>query len=102
MINVAFALAKLLNRFTLAADFGGGNPINVNSSVGNPAPAIAANTALGPGTGTTRTPISAALAAKSCPGSFTVGIPASLTSANAAPPANRPNASSLRFASLCA
>ena len=102
MMSVALLRAKLLNLFALCEDFGGGKPINVNSSVGNPAPAIAAKTALGPGTGNTLTPIAAALAAKSAPGSFTVGIPASLTSASAAPLANRPSTDSLRFASLCA
>ena len=58
-------------------------------SVSAPAATIAAAGAHGPGIGTTLRHASAHAFTRSAPGSDTAGVPASLTSAKAAPPAMR-------------
>ena len=83
------APASCVRRCRRAAAFGGRNPAKRNSAVGRPDATSAASAAEGPGTGITRRPAAAAAAISPAPGSDTAGMPASLTSATAAPDRRR-------------
>ena len=63
----------------------GGKPRNVNASPGSPDAESAATAAFGPGIGSTRIPASIAARISASPGSETVGVPASDTSATSSP-----------------
>ena len=64
----------------------GGNPAKTKPSPPNPDPEMTARAALGPGTGSTRSPASCAAAISRAPGSETTGVPASDTTAMDSPP----------------
>ena len=68
---------------------GGRNPSNMNRSVGKPATVSAASTAEAPGSAVTAWPAARAARASLKPGSEISGVPASETSATAAPAASR-------------
>jgi len=89
------------NHILRSFDRVGGNPRNENESVGIPEAARAARTALGPGTGSTRTPASMAARISNPPGSETVGVPASDTSAMLSPRCRRSTSAFAFPASLC-
>ena len=71
------------------ACFAGKNPSNKKRSVGSPQTVSAASTAEGPGSAVTTWPAARAARTSLKPGSDTSGVPASETSATAAPAASR-------------
>jgi hypothetical protein len=82
------AFENLRHRLRRAVVLGGRNPMKEKDSsfgVKDPAATTADAGAHGPGIGTTFKPASATANARSAPGSATAGVPASLTSAKAAP-----------------
>ena len=89
------------SHFSRSDDLIGGNPRNVNVSVGRPDPARAASAALGPGMGSTRMPASMALRISCRPGSEIVGVPASETRAIESPRCRRSTRAADFLFSLC-
>ena len=73
--------ASFSSHLARAFDLDGGNPTKRNCSLATPDAERAARTALAPGTASTRSPRSSAAATRRVPGSETVGVPASETSA---------------------
>ena len=76
------------NNFLLF-DLLGGNPTKLKDPSRKPEVTSAARTALGPGTASTRRPLSRAARTSRPPGSETSGVPASLTTATDSPRASR-------------
>ena len=93
-------VASASSRARRSPAFRGRNPSNTNRSVGSPLIASAAIAADGPGTTRTSMPSAAHARTSRKPGSETVGMPPSVTSATVAPSRSRRRTSSVRSRSF--
>ena len=96
-----FCEASVRNHSFRSFDPLGGNPRNVNPAAGSPLADTAAMTALGPGIASTRIPAARASDTRNCPGSETIGVPASETSAIESPAFSRSTSCEAFSRSLC-
>ncbi len=98
--TVRSSVARAASRRCRSAPRRARKPSKQKRSVGSPLTTSAITAATGPGTAETSTPAATAAATSREPGSETVGVPASLTTATVSPAANRPSTSGRRAASL--